>query len=93
MLRAFISQRIQAFPIWWKAPATGKDRFFGAVVGAMAGFWIGVLASVVFVAPPVSFTMLGLWALCAAMLGLVLGVVFPKATMLLLFPVSTFGAG
>lgn len=81
----FIDKRFARFKTWWRTPASARDRFLGAFVGAFGGFWIG--------ASPVSFGSLGLAALAGASAGVVFGVAFPKGTTLLLFPFACFGGG
>jgi hypothetical protein len=91
MIRAFLSKRAQALSGWWRAPASRRDRVFGAFVGTLGGFWVGVLLSVLLLPTPISFAAIGLAALSSSTVGLVLGIAFPKATTLLYFPFSVFG--
>lgn len=82
--------RIERFKCWWRAPATTRDRLLGAVVGAFAGFWLGLL-SVATLSPsivsPVQFV-------CAVIaVGLLAGALFPKCATIVLFPFGVIGGG
>lgn len=89
----FFSRRLLHFKTWWRAPATARDRAIGALVGAMGGFWLGLLARAALGPMPVSLWELGLFALGGVALGACLGRVFPKLTACVLFPLATFGGG
>jgi hypothetical protein len=82
-----LRSRIAGFKSWWRAPVTTKDRVLGAVVGALAGFWLGLLSLAL--APsglqPVQFVCLVIAACALA------GVVFPKAATVVLFPFGVTG--
>jgi hypothetical protein len=85
-----LRSRMESFKSWWRAPATTKDRVLGAVVGAFAGFWLGLL-SLAALAPsalqPVQFV-------CLVIAGCALaGVLFPKAATVVLFPFGVSGGG
>lgn len=92
-MTTFFTRRVRAFSGWWRAPASRRDRILGAFVGALGGFWIGVLLSAVLLPTPLSFSTLGLAGLASAVAGLVLGIAFPKFTTLVCFPFSVFGMG
>lgn len=79
------------FLTWYRAPATRKDRIVAAIIGAMGGFWIGLLGRMMLGSTPVSFSVLGWWALASAATGVVLGLLFPKTVTCVCFPFSTFG--
>lgn len=81
------------FRNWWSAPNTRKERMTAAVVGAIGGFWIGLLGRIMIGELPVSFSEAGYWALGAAMIFSLTGVLFPKAVLCICFPFSTFGIG
>jgi len=86
----FVTRRVRAFSGWWRAPASRRDRTLGAFVGALGGFWIGVLLAILLTASPAAATV-GLAALASATCGLMLGIAFPKVTTLMCFPFATFG--
>ena len=79
------------FKEWWNRPIRVGDRIWAAMIGAFGGFWVGLLVRVFLGSTPVSLPVLAYWAVGAAVAGLVLGVLFPKATTVVLFPFSTFG--
>lgn len=82
---------LQRFLTWYRTPATRKDRVIAAIIGAMGGFWIGALGRIIFGAMPVSFSVVGWWALASAVTGVVLGLLFPKTITCVCYPFSTFG--
>ncbi|ARN22259.1 hypothetical protein [Piscinibacter gummiphilus] len=92
-MTTFVARRVRAFSGWWRAPSSRRDRTLGAFVGALGGFWIGVLLSVSLMPSPVSFSTVGLAGLASAVSGLLLGIAFPKVTTLVCFPFSVFGMG
>ena len=93
MIRAFFDRRRQSFVDWWHAPITRNDRKLGALVGGLGCFWIGVLGRFMFGPMPVSLTTVGWWALGSVVVGVTLGIIFPKVTSCVCFPFSTFGGG
>src|SRR5437899_12182515 len=79
MVREFLLLgKLQRFRLWWRAPATRKDRIMGVVVGAIGCFWIGVLGRIILGPLPVPVSTLGWWAAASVAIGGVLGVFFPK---------------
>ncbi|MDG9922695.1 MULTISPECIES: hypothetical protein [unclassified Pseudomonas] len=87
----FIQNQRQRFSSWWNSPIRKRDRLAGAVIGAMACFWIVSLGRLAFSAPPASLSQLALWALGGAALGAAFGARYPKLATCLLLPFSTFG--
>ena len=76
------------FKEWWNRPITAVDRLFGALIGAFGGFWL-LLPGRLFLGPtPVSFSKLGIWAAAGVVAGLVAGIMYPRATSIVLFPFS-----
>lgn len=93
MFTSFFQRKKQNFIGWWHAPATRKDRLLGAVVGGIGCFWVSILGRLVFGPMPVSLVVLAYWALAGITAGVILGILFPKATTCAAFPFSTFGGG
>ncbi len=93
MLGFAISSRVERFRAWYRKPTTRRDRATGAVVGALAFFWLGVLGRLIFGPLPVSVGVLGWWALVSVLGGLAIGIAFPKQIAVFLFPFATFGGG
>jgi hypothetical protein len=86
-----IRRRFANLRAWWHAPVTRRDRSQGALIGAIGGFWLGVLG---FVAVSVLSSGPGLsawWALSLVVPGAVAGCLVPKPVMVLLFPFACFG--
>ena len=93
MPRAFIARRFERFGEWWRAPATRRDRLLGAVVGGIGCLWIGALGRIMVGPAPVSGSTIGWWALGSFVVGVLLGVGFPKVTTCVCYPFSLFGVG
>jgi hypothetical protein len=79
------------FNAWWHAPATRRDRVLGAVVGGLGCLWIGGLGRVFLGTLPVPLHIVIAWGLGAGVIGVVLGVCFPKVITCVCFPFSIFG--
>ena len=90
MTAAFIQRRIEAVRRWWVTPATTRDRWLAAFVGGIGCFWIGLFGRLLI--QQRGFTV-DWWLLAPVAAGVVLGVLFPKATTVVCFPFSTFGGG
>jgi len=83
----------ERFKQWWHAPSTWKDRLLGALVGAFGFFWIGVLGRLLLGPSPVGLGVLAWWALASVSFGILLGVVFPKATTCVAYPFLSITVG
>ena len=92
-MTCFFSRRIANFKSWWHRPPTRKDRVLGAVVGAIGGFWLGLIAFGVCIDGPAPLLDMLRWMASGAGIGLVCGIVFPKVTTCALFPFSLLGIG
>lgn len=92
-MNGFFRLRFQNFIRWWHAPATRRDRTIGAIIGSMGCFWIGILSRLALGPLPVSLSTLGWWALGSILLGVMLGICFPKIVSVVCFPFSSFGGG
>lgn len=87
-MQTVLRTRTERFKWWWRAPATFKDRVLGALVGAFAGFWLGVL----FAASLAPGSLSQLQFVGAVMAGCVLaGGLFPKTATVVLFPFGITG--
>jgi hypothetical protein len=87
----FLRSRWQRFQQWRVAPVTTSDRIGGAIVGGIAFLWIGVLGRLALGPNYVAFTELGYWALGSVIVGVILGIRFPKYVLVLLFPFTVMG--
>ncbi len=92
MILKFLQMQAQRFRQWWRAPPTPKDRRRGALVGAFGCFWIGLLSLLIFAPFQITLVIAITWALASAMVGIGLGLAFPKVTTCICFPFSTFGS-
>ena len=82
-----------SFLDWWHRPIRTRDRVGAFFVGAFGGFWVGLLGRLFLGPMPVGFTGLAYWALAAASVCALLGVLMPRVVTVLLYPFSTFGIG
>jgi hypothetical protein len=92
-MNRFLQDRYQNYVRWRHAPVTRRDRTIGAFIGGMGCFWIGVLGRLALGPLPVSPSTLGWWALGSILLGVMLGIRFPKIVSVVCFPFSSFGGG
>ena len=86
----FVGSRVAKFKVWWRTPATARDRALGGLVAAFASFWLGIVGLAVF--SPVAVQAPVFIGLTVGA-GLLLGIAFPKAATLVLFPFTVFGGG
>ncbi len=93
MTNSFFQNRYQNYVRWRQAPATRRDRIIGAVIGGMGCFWIGILGRLSLGPLPASVSALGWWALGSVLVGVMLGICFPKIVSVVCFPFSSFGGG
>ena len=83
----------ERFHLWWRAPVTRKDRWAGALIGAFAAFWVGVLLLAGFGAFSKSSGGSAWWAVFLVLPGALFGYRFPKVATVLLFPFASIGGG
>ncbi|MBA3595353.1 MAG: hypothetical protein M3Q12_03100 [Pseudomonadota bacterium] len=93
MVNSFLRNRYQNYVRWRHAPATRRDRTIGAAIGGMGCFWIGILGRLALSPLPVSMSALAWWALGSVLLGVMLGIIFPKIVSVVCLPFSSFGGG
>jgi len=66
----------------------------GAVlIGAIGGFWVSLLGRLFFGPMPVSLTALAYWAIGGVIVGVILGIIFPRVVSVVLYPFSFLGIG
>jgi hypothetical protein len=87
----WLATRVARFRTWWKTPATARDRKSGALVGGAAGFWVGALGRIMFGPLPVGVAVVLLWGMAGILAGAAFGRLRPKATLVFLLPLATFG--
>ena len=90
MTSVFLHKKRHALRHWWNQPPTARDRWLGAALGAMAFFWLGLLARLIFEDGGVA---LDGWLLAPAAMGMLLGALFPKYTVAVFFTFAFFGGG
>jgi ABC-type amino acid transport system permease subunit len=87
-MHTILRSRMARFQFWWRAPVTFKDRALGGIVGAIAGFWLGLLSFSAMLPSslqPVQFVCIVIGTCALA------GILFPKVATLVLFPFGVFG--
>lgn len=80
------------FAEWWNRPIKAKDRSRAATIGLFGGFWVGIIVKLV-VSSEGSIMDLLAFGGGAAVVGMILGIAFPKVVTVVLFPFSVFGFG
>jgi len=90
-MQDWLRERITRALAWWRAPVTARERVTGAVVGGMAGFWIGALGRIVVGSLPVGVGVVLLWGIVGIAAGALFGRLRPKATFVFLLPFAAFG--
>jgi len=90
-MQDWLRERITRALAWWRAPVTARDRVTGAVVGGMAGFWIGALGRIVVGPLPVGVAVVLLWGALGIAVGALFGRFRPKVTFVFLLPLAAFG--
>ncbi len=93
MMNRFLQNRYQNYARWRHAPVTRRDRAMAAIVGGMGCFWLGILGRLALGPLPVTLSALGWWALGTMVLGVLLGICFPKSISVVCLPFSSFGGG
>jgi hypothetical protein len=58
------------------------------LIGAFGCFWVAVIGRLVFISGPVDLLVLGYWAVGGAIVGAVLGLLFPRVITVILYPVA-----
>lgn len=81
------------FNQWWRRPLRKRDRISAIAIGAVGGFWVGVLGRLMVGSMPVPISTLGYWAAGSFVTGAILGVMFPRAVNIVLYPFSLFTIG
>jgi hypothetical protein len=87
----WLRARVKRALTWWRAPVTARDRVTGAVVGGMAGFWIGALGRIAIGSLPVGIGVVLLWGATGIAAGALFGRLRPRATFVFLLPLAAFG--
>lgn len=65
----------------------------GAVVGAIGGFWLGVLLSLFLLKAPQDLSALLIGGTLGAVAGAGIGALLPKPLTVVLYPLALFGGG
>ncbi|MBU2156053.1 MAG: hypothetical protein KKC81_08985 [Gammaproteobacteria bacterium] len=87
-------QRVrQRLVSWWRRPVTRKERISAAGVGLFGGFWLGLLAGLVFGSLPIPLVDLLIWAGLGACVGALLGAIWPRVIGIVLLPFAVCGIG
>ena len=84
---------VKKFKEWWDRPLQSKDRVAAVFIGALGAFWVGTLGRLILGPMPVAMNTLVYWAIASIIVGVILGLLFPKPVTVVLFPFSMFGIG
>jgi len=79
------------FRRWWHAPITLKERMSGLLVGAFAGFWLGLFGRLWLATMPVAGSEVIAYAAVGILVFAVAGYFFPKAATIVLFLFAVIG--
>ena len=93
MFKGLIVNRIQEYKVWWHKPAIAKDRITSTLIGAIGGFWIGLLVKGVLTHSPIPVSELVMWGVYRAFLVGLLGILFPKIIGTMMYPFSMILTG
>ncbi len=82
-----------SFNQWWRRPLRTRDKIGAVFIGAIGGFWVSLLGRL-FIGPmPVSFAALAYWAVGGIIMGIILGILFPRVVSVVLYPFAFLGIG
>ncbi len=62
------------------------DRILAIVMGAFGGFWLGLFACMAFASTPVPLQEVAYWLGSGALVGVILGAIFPRVIMIIFYP-------
>lgn len=74
---------------WRHAPVTGKDQALGAFAGGIGFFWIALILLAVLRVGDIAPFALAIYIACMMIVGIVLGIRFPKAISAVCYPFLT----
>jgi len=86
----YLNTKKERFQAWWQKPVTKSYRVSSGLLGLWAGIWIGGLGRV-FYQTPVSFNVIGYFALFGAIAGAIIGSSFPKGSRFISLPFAFMG--
>jgi hypothetical protein len=79
---------IKKFRAWWQSPATPTQRLGGAVSGFIGFLALGILGRLFLGARPVGIVDLVYWGAGASVVGVAVGLRYPKAMTCVIFPLT-----
>ena len=82
---------ITSFHQWWRRPLRTRDKIGAVFIGAIGGFWVGLLGRLFLGSMPVSITTLIYWGVGGIIVGIILGIIFPRAISIILYPFAFLG--
>lgn len=88
-----IKTRLKKITDWWHKPVSKKDRKKAAAVGFFGGFWLTLILFLFLAKGTTGLLILLCWMLAGAVFSAVLGFVFPKIVLIVLYPFSMFNVG
>ena len=84
---------LTSFNQWWRRPLRTRDKVGAIFIGAIGAFWVSFLGRLFLGPMPVSFSELGYWAAGGIVVGIILGVLFPRVVSVVLYPFVFLGIG
>jgi hypothetical protein len=85
--------RIAKLRVWWRTPASRKERIYSTLLGAFAGFWIGTLLGAWYIGFPVLVSVVIWYGVVGALSVASLGALFPKVVGCIALPFAFMGGG
>ena len=81
------------FSDWWYQPITRKDRWVGAIIGALGSFWLCVIGYAIASYIPKSLFEFTIFLLVPVLVVCMFGYLYPKIVTIIFYPFSIFGIG
>ena len=84
---------LTSFNQWWRRPLRARDKVGAVFIGAIGGFWVGLLGRLFAGPMPASISELAYWAVSGIIAGIILGILFPRVVSVVLYPLTLLGIG
>jgi hypothetical protein len=91
MIREILHRKKGIARAWWLAPPTPRQRLGGAVLGFLGFFLLGLLGRLALGHRPVGFDEVVCWGIGGGLVGVVIGLRYPKVTTCVFSPLMLLG--